>query len=58
MNNFSIAGDITFNTAMPFNIGSTYDLFTVAAHEFGHALGLGESSSQQHAVMYPALQRG
>ena len=51
VNNFSIAGDMTFNTGQSFNIGSTYDLFTVAMHEFGHALGLNESSVS-NAVMY------
>jgi hypothetical protein len=51
VNNYSVAGDVAFNTFYGFNVGSTYDLFTVAAHEIGHALGLANTSST-NAVMY------
>jgi hypothetical protein len=50
-NNYSIAGDINFNTGQTWNIGSTYDLFTVSMHEIGHALGL-LHSTYSSAVMY------
>jgi oligoribonuclease NrnB/cAMP/cGMP phosphodiesterase (DHH superfamily) len=50
-NNYSIAGDIQFNTGQTFNIGTTYDVQTVALHELGHALGL-DHSTVAGAVMY------
>jgi hypothetical protein len=54
-NNYSLAGDIAYNTGQTFNIGTTFDLFTTSMHEMGHALGLGHSGSIS-AVMYPTYE--
>ena len=49
------AGDIVFNSNLAWQINSNYDLESVALHEFGHALGLNESTVQG-AAMYAYYQ--
>ncbi len=51
-----IAGDVHFNDDMPFRIGADTDLFSVALHEIGHALGLPHTDSGT-TVMYPYYRR-
>ena len=48
----TIAGDMHFDADEAWHTGSSVDLFSVALHEAGHALGLGHSD-QPGAVMYP-----
>jgi hypothetical protein len=50
-----IAGDMHFNADESWSVGTNTDLFSVALHETGHALGLGHSGDPG-AVMYPYYQ--
>jgi len=52
----SIAGDIHFDNDENWNIGADVDLYSIALHETGHALGLGHSDTPGD-VMYPYYTR-
>ena len=52
-----IAGDMHFDEDERWNAGSNTDIFSVALHELGHALGLGHSDNPSD-VMYPYYRRG
>jgi hypothetical protein len=51
----TLAGDVHFDDSESWHIGSNVDVFSVALHELGHALGLGHSDNPND-VMYPYLK--
>ena len=51
-----IAGDMHFDDDENWQVGTDTDVFSVALHELGHALGLGHADSP-NAVMYPYYRR-
>jgi hypothetical protein len=52
-----IAGDMHFNPSVNWNVGAATDIYTVALHELGHALGLGHTDNPAD-VMYPYYRFG
>jgi hypothetical protein len=52
VNSESIAGDMHMNADVNWHVGGTVDIYGVALHEAGHAIGLGHSDNPGD-VMYP-----
>ena len=52
-----IAGDMHLDGSENWNVGADTDIYTVALHETGHALGLGHSTTVT-ALMYPYYRLG
>ena len=55
-NSEPIAGDMHFDADEDWHVGTGIDLFTVALHEAGHALGLGHSDQpgRRHVPLLPS----
>ena len=53
----SIAGDMHLDADENWHVGGDLDIYSVALHEAGHAIGLGHSD-QPGDVMYPYYHRG
>jgi hypothetical protein len=57
LNSESIAGDVHLDADENWHAGGDIDIYSVALHELGHAIGLGHSDKPGD-VMYPYYRRG